>query len=667
MPLPKDTSAPKVEEPQLEEFSLETIFPDQSWKDDDLKERLFELAKKLEIIPPDFNKEDFFQRFFYLFIERANQDSRPFGENQFGPAYKTAMLRAFYVVFKLTEHNRESGAFLLDANMVHQFHLLSCRGVLLDIGIDFRGYRTSAGFQPHQVSHGYLDELAGNEGKIFLELLEYDVGPCHTPPCPEGDVREGYIGLRYEMDYRKPAQIIKTMEMLCEVYWENLERIDLQELSADQKKEEKLKLIGTMVADIARFHPYNDGNGRLAWFLLLNYLLINEGLTPALAYQPWHFPYALESERVAVLKENQIAWQEFFIEGKKLNEKNRLIALTPEAANISFLFSEEKQEIEFFQAGLDIYAYHFQLKHLNSRLDLDENEREKLRQSLQEKIAKAIKIIDDSGFKKIEEYFFFPMQMHHILESVVLRAVSQFVRVDESEEMLRWQRNLLKEKFAIDLDNPANIPELAAKFAYRDFKELNKWRLPKNSPPEIQTAKGRKEFLLNPQVRHQILEKYADDEKYSDWVKAELIYSHFLQSGNLEDKLSLPDLRQEMKNRGILWFENFENLAIDLGGIGAEYFPQKKEAMLAFIKNAEVFNQEINPDIRFPEAFIMIKKVLQFADFCRGEYCQREAVLAQGDEIAPENPKAVAQNPEKSKKQLTPSAAQIAGVNSVSA
>lgn len=104
----------------------------------------------------------------------------------------------------------------------------------------------------------------------------------------------------------------------------------------EEGQEDILKRIFTLVRKIHYIHPFQDGNGRINFFILLNYLLLKNNLSPFINMTPFHISgYSLDEiikeyeQGVEMFKQFSLSDVKFFLDSNylvkedvlKLNEK----------------------------------------------------------------------------------------------------------------------------------------------------------------------------------------------------------------------------------------------------------------------------------------------------------------------------------------------------------
>lgn len=77
---------------------------------------------------------------------------------------------------------------------------------------------------------------------------------------------------------------------------------------------ERLKCIATLIRDLHQYHPFGDGNGRTFIFLLLNKLLITNGLSATAVESPQRFSGYSVSELIVEIERGQSNFKELCIE-----------------------------------------------------------------------------------------------------------------------------------------------------------------------------------------------------------------------------------------------------------------------------------------------------------------------------------------------------------------
>lgn len=288
-------------------------------KEQKLLQSLYAKSLELKIIPPDFPYEFFQKNFFYLLIERKfkhDYTGHKFTEYAFGKDYYQSMLQAFQFVFE----NARSRP--LDIDVIHELYLIASNKAIAD---DIRSYRVdgcSTGFMHFEASKKYFNVEVDLEPTLNL-LPDISFGSYYFKK--ENSLAEigdhSILHIRCDIQAASEEKIKDDVKALLSEYNSRMQQIKTQDFPDEaQREEKKLELISIFINDFVRYHPYRDGNGRLSCFLLLNYLLISENLTPAMVFNPWQISYSTAEELPTLVKEAQLAYETFFTGAQKITE-----------------------------------------------------------------------------------------------------------------------------------------------------------------------------------------------------------------------------------------------------------------------------------------------------------------------------------------------------------
>lgn len=610
------------------------FLPDESWSTNRLKTELFELAKEIGVINSEFSRENFSQRFFYFFIERSNEEkSRKFGEDQFGEPYKNSMLRAFYFIFKLVQHNRQTGEFLLDSDIINQIYKLAASNALPDDRVGYRN-SVSAGFSCNDTSRKFMTQLAKDDYHITLQSIGLRVGRCYIPEVEEDDCSGKAFLLRYCMDHLTPEQIFQVVNQLVLEYHINLRILAKMQLSPEIESLVKSQNIGNFIGEMALFHPYEDGNGRTFCFALLNYLLISQRLAPAMVFNPWHLPYNTSEERLEIILEGQLAHRYFFLEGNELQEENRLVILSPRLVNI--LLFRHSGHMPLIAAMRDIYNFDLQLKLLPFRADINEEGKQVLEERSKQSLKAAVEFIDKLNPAAIGEFFPLPILKKQLVENAVLNAIRPIVYRLESREQQQWKRDLLKERFKIDMDefdnNPQYHAEILQQFDHKRFHDLRSCYL---EPILLDHGKSLFEYVCDKGLQRQIIEEKLCNKGYDELVKYELLYFFVLPYVYCE----IENLRREMAYLGLEW-NDADQFDINLEALQIVSFPEEEESFEALARVIKEFDLQVSQSDgnKFSDELLLVKTVLDFKERCKAEYLgERKGLPAASPQLALEN------------------------------
>lgn len=320
------------------------------YEGDKLNRELYKSAEELEIIK-DFDEEAFNKRFFYLFIERNHNliATHGFREDLFEAAEKgksesknfpESMKRVFLYIFTDLIDSRskdKSKSRRIDLELINNIYSVARQGIREDVSPRYRSEKnlTASGVNPLELSVDSLSDIAKtiNEknGDVYYELIpDQKAGSYHFM----GGTKESidFISSRMSED-----DVGEMMAGLIDVYYGKMDELKNREASED----EKINLIGTLLSDIMKLHPFENGNGRTFCFGLLNYLLIQENLSPCMIFNPWHIEHANAKDRTSAIMEGQKAFQKYFIKGDKVKG----VPLTEEVKKMN-ITEDQVEQIE---------------------------------------------------------------------------------------------------------------------------------------------------------------------------------------------------------------------------------------------------------------------------------------------------------------------------------
>jgi hypothetical protein len=379
---------------------------------DRLYDSLFLSAKALKIIPENFDRQQFRERFFYFFIELNHKyKDKPFNEHTFDNenGYSIAMLRAFDfmflallqkqpLTFQLLDQIHEkavSGAYTIVGelqdekernNMTKAGYIVEDQTIKMPIQNSWRALEgPSFSITPQCTSKEFLQQIKADKFRFKTALLGEDSLIKYTA------VRGNHVPI---------LQIYRTV--FAAKYGDSFVEKSIAEFNkrlatidpADADK--KIQLIGDLVGDLDNFHLYGDGNGRTHDFLLVSYLLIGAGLAPCMVFQPWHYCALTSEQRIIVIKDGQEAYRQYFLAGKTITAQAFAQPITAELQAITISVSDDEIKI-INQAILNLAENYLKIT-LAKQYSIDLQLVEKARQKLGEALGileKHKKILDD--------------------------------------------------------------------------------------------------------------------------------------------------------------------------------------------------------------------------------------------------------------------------------
>ncbi|MES2676859.1 MAG: hypothetical protein V4612_00895 [Pseudomonadota bacterium] len=431
---------------------------------EEVTESLYSLAQKLKIIPANFSRYDFKARFFYFFIERDHKYSQQrFTEYLFDekePNYSQAMFIAFENMFqKLIAHQE------LSLELITELHKISTEGVLKPNMIKYRDQRSVVGFFPRRTSLPFLRKIAADNYEAKLDLIEHSAGKYSPAFSPDPLSIIYDVGIK---EYMSPTDVVsleKVINELIECYKNELQKIkEDTSISAVEKIHQKINLIGFFIGDMDRLHPYRDGNGRLDDFLLANYLLIQEGMSPCIIFQPWHFGYLNAKERFFAIIEGQIAYQYYFLGGNKITDSYGLSLREPLTEEMkSIPIKPPKSIYKTIIKITDTFLLYTQIlaaESLNQDPDFSPKiDITKLRESLGEAITFLTQ--DPNNIKELDS-FCLPVLYSSIISNITLAGALSFFDRDTTSLGEYVRHSVLQHHCEFDIEKYRTDPEYKA-------------------------------------------------------------------------------------------------------------------------------------------------------------------------------------------------------------
>ncbi len=317
-------------------------------------DELYNLSIQLGIIPQGFSKENFEERFFYLFIERNTDSEHGFNQGAFkdegSKNYDLHMKDAFLKLFSLLEKDRSAKLSLATLNAFHDTAYMRVEDAKK---LKFRERKCTSSFYTHDTTAEFLESIAPSMSAKLNLLPDQEVGKYGLDKEDQSLMHLVYPKIKAE-------DAVTVMSLLIENYYQQLTKINQNEqLSKTELDLAKTNLIGLLVSDLIKYHPYADGNGRVFCFLTLNYLLIQQELPPCMIFHPWVFAHATPKEVTNSIIEGQEAFKTYFLQGKEVDTKK---PITDETKNL-FLAEPNREKIISGLAGLFItYAKVYALK-----------------------------------------------------------------------------------------------------------------------------------------------------------------------------------------------------------------------------------------------------------------------------------------------------------------
>lgn len=314
---------------------------------DQIEDELYDCAQDLGIIK-NFDKNDFKKRFFYLFIERNHRLVSEYGfiENLFEEAEKGEgesknfplhMKQMFLYIFSSLSQNRSKR---IDLDFIENLYSLTKNS------IRDKNVATIRKIDAFVKSGLSTKDLSENSLKRIFDMannsetgVNYELLPQKKAGTYVAKLRGNTLELDLCHSIISEEEVRQTMSELLETYYDRMSELKKQTAGDD----DKIKLIGTVCSDIMKLHPFKNGNGRTFCFGLLNHLLIQEGLEPCMIFNPWHIAHASPEDRFAAIKEGQMAFQQYFINGAEIErnpDDGKIIPLTSEVQKMSTLKEE---------------------------------------------------------------------------------------------------------------------------------------------------------------------------------------------------------------------------------------------------------------------------------------------------------------------------------------
>lgn len=578
-------------------------------------EELFEQARFLEIIPPDLSPQFFRERFFYLFIERhftSDYSGQFYNNFTFGEKYFQSMLRAFDFVF----HNAR--AVPLSLPMINQIYLIVTKGAIEDDHRQYRAPGCETGFQFCEASKLYSSRAVENK-EVELNLIKTSFGQYYYEKI------EGLHKIANNLTmkcYIRPAseqKIKQDVEDLLQQYHARLQKIkDDESLDETSRNDKKIELIAIFINDFVRYHPYGDGNGRLSCFLLLNYLLIRENLTPALTFDPWYLSYSVAEELPLLVREGQLAYEKFFYRQEEMTHQHLKKALLPE---IDRLYPGKEKRIDELMFNIcGIVGCMWQLNAIQDSKDKFFKDRKAFLTTCLEVAFEKMDGVDyDVNFEDILS-FELPIRTVKMIEDLALKGALALFDRDVVLAGKRKISNRFKDIFDIDLyqTNIVYKDKKIKEFGEVDIDKIRSQHsfeicamakdLLKKSGDKSCDEDVWARYCSDEIFRFEVLEFFDQEEKFRKLIRAEVLNSLMPLRRNdfIEADMEMFDysnLREKYGKKAPALSALNKEGAFDEG----DYMEVSQEVSTRFAKNPEIslvsdryFGQVLDFYKRFP-------------------------------------------------------------------
>jgi hypothetical protein len=252
-----------------------------------------------------------------MYIERDNDKSNVINSQQIynkdlfenEPGYSKAMTSAFKELNYLVENK-----YTLSVDLIKKLHQIAIESVTLSDKDPKPGkFRDETGsiffFLNKHMSVAFFKTILNNP-KIIIG--EQEVGKYVLTR----DVM-GFLGNK-----EKVTVMLDNPKENKSISFENLITLLLENFNnniGNALGDKKLQLIGDLIHDLDTLHPFKDGNGRTFDFLVLNWLLISQGLTSCSVFNTWHLAGFTSEERIEVIKEGQLFFTDYILSCKGLS------------------------------------------------------------------------------------------------------------------------------------------------------------------------------------------------------------------------------------------------------------------------------------------------------------------------------------------------------------
>jgi prophage maintenance system killer protein len=247
-----------------------------------------------------------------LVMDGKQQHRGKFGfENEKG--YMAAMMGAFTRMLDGLDDE-------LTAASYEELHDLAVGGVLDRAGKKMeKGFRNS---KDYGEGFGVDQDTWSEEG--YEELLEKyrNRGPKNVKDerYPEGHPVGAALAEKPEKMVgpgvpRKVMQIRPMLAAACEEAATSVIGVFHQEIAEAETEDAKLEAIARCAQDLDQLHLFADGNIRTIAFLVVNKLLLQNGLTPVILKEPNVFDCKSVAELKAALREGQRLFNRYMPEG----------------------------------------------------------------------------------------------------------------------------------------------------------------------------------------------------------------------------------------------------------------------------------------------------------------------------------------------------------------
>lgn len=294
-----------------------------------------------------FNKETYKnpqtlrQRFFYMYVERGNGhhkvsekifDGKDPKDPNYG--YSLGMVNAFILMLEAIKAQKESGiSAKFDFEFVNALH---------DAASNFReknSIRSAAqgvqdAYGADEASMPYLQQVARDGYEIILHSLD-KAGVKNSA----GFIFNAHSSV--DISFNRVRRFAKDDKTMPEMIGELIKAYEKANLEAGEDEQKKLLAIAAIIHDLNLLHPYKDCNARTFDAVLLNFLLLKEGLNPAMIYSNPCLESFTPDEAVIAIYEGQQAFRDFFVANLDIGD-----SIAPLTEELTAIFVETSRHLD---------------------------------------------------------------------------------------------------------------------------------------------------------------------------------------------------------------------------------------------------------------------------------------------------------------------------------
>lgn len=294
-----------------------------------------------------FNKETYKnpqtlrQRFFYMYVERSNGhhkvseklfDGKDPKDPNYG--YSLGMVNAFILMLEAIKTQKESGIpAKFDFAFVNALHD-AASNFREKSSIRHKGEGVKDGYDVKEASMPYLQQAARDGYEIILHSLD------------KAEVKNsaGFIFNAHssvDISFNRVRRFTKDYETMPQMIGELIKAYEKANLEAGENEQKNLVAIAAIIHDLNLLHPYQDCNARTFNAVLLNFLLLKEGLNPAMIYSNPCLESFTPDEATVAIYEGQQAFRDFFVANLDIGD-----SIAPLTKELTAIFLQTSKHLD---------------------------------------------------------------------------------------------------------------------------------------------------------------------------------------------------------------------------------------------------------------------------------------------------------------------------------